>query len=122
MTTTTNTIKIKFFRDQFRKNLSIPFNASLIIILVALLLFIFCPKEKILNVKTIKLNPGWGYNITYNNHTIIKQTIIPAISQNKSFGTEKEALAVGQLVVKKLETNLPPTITKNDLILLKIKL
>ena len=121
MTMTTNN-KSEFFRDQFRKNLSVPFYLSVIIILVALLLFIFCPKEKNLNVETIKLSPGWGYVITYNDSIIIKQTIIPAISQNKSFGTEKEALAVGQLVVKKLETNLPPTITKNDLILLKIKL
>jgi hypothetical protein len=31
-------------------------------------------------------------------------------------------LAVGQLVLKKLNSNLSPTITKNDLILLKIKI
>lgn len=118
---TTNN-KSKFFREPFRKNFSFPFNVSIIILLVAVLLFIFCPKEKKLNVDTIKLNQGWGYVINYNNRMIIKQTVIPVISENKSFQTEKDALAVGQLVVKKLETNISPTITKNDLILLKIKL
>jgi len=121
MTTTTNN-KNKFFREQLRKNFSFPFNLSIIILLVAVLLLISFPKEKKFDVATIKLNQGWGYVITNNNRIIIKQTIIPVISENKSFQTEKEAMAVGQLVMKKLETNLSPTITKKDLILLKIRL
>jgi hypothetical protein len=73
-------------------------------------------------VQSIKIANGWGYSISNNRKTIIKQTIIPVISECKSFKTEKEALAVGQLVLKKLNSNLSPTITKNDLILLKIKI
>jgi hypothetical protein len=70
----------------------------------------------------MKVTNGWGYQITNNDILIIKQSIIPVISNSKSFKTEKEALAVGQLVVKKLNANNSPTITKNDLILLKIKM
>lgn len=119
MTTST---KSKFFRKQLRKNLSYLFNFCIIGILIGLLVFIFCQKEQNLKVQSIKVNSGWGYSITNNNKTIIKQTIIPAVSKSKSFQTEKEAITVGQLVVKKLKANLSPTITKNDLILLKIKL
>lgn len=73
-------------------------------------------------MQSIKTTNGWGYAITNNNKTIIKQTIIPVIGESKSFKTEQEALAVGQLVLEKLNSNNSPTITKNDLILLKIKM
>ncbi|QKJ62509.1 DUF4907 domain-containing protein [Flavobacterium sp. M31R6] len=121
MTMITNR-KSKFFRKQLRKNLSYMFNLLIITFLIGLLIFIFCQKEKKLNVQSIKINHGWGYAITNNNQIIIKQTIIPAISEHKSFQTEKEAIAVGKLVIKKLNANKSPTITKNELILLKIRL
>ncbi|MGQ7946361.1 DUF4907 domain-containing protein [Flavobacterium sp. WC2509] len=86
------------------------------------MLFVICQKEQDLKIQSIKVTDGWGYQITNNDKIIIKQTIIPVIRNSKSFKTEKEALAVGQLVVKKLNANNSPTITKNDLILLKIKM
>jgi hypothetical protein len=118
---TTNS-KSKFFRKKLRKNLSYIFNLFIITFLIGLLIFIFCQKEKNLNVQSLKVNDGWGYAITNNNQIIIKQTVIPVISEHKSFLTEEEAMAVGQLVIKKLSTNKSPTITKNELILLKIRL
>nr|WP_315250064.1 DUF4907 domain-containing protein [uncultured Flavobacterium sp.] len=97
-------------------------NLSLIIFIIGLVLFIFCRKEQDLKIQSIKTANGWGYVIKNYNKTIIKQTIIPVISEFKSFKTEKEAMAVGQLVLQKLNSNNSPTITKNDLILLKIKM
>ncbi|WP_341537928.1 DUF4907 domain-containing protein [Flavobacterium aquariorum] len=120
--TTITSGKSKFFRKKLRKNLSYIFNLVTITFLVGLMIYIFCQKEKNLNAQTIKLNHGWGYAITNNNRIIIKQTIIPVISAYRSFQTEKEAMAVGQLVIKKLNANKSPTITKNELILLKIRL
>ncbi|WP_264565551.1 DUF4907 domain-containing protein [Flavobacterium sp. N3904] len=79
-------------------------------------------KDQNLKVESIKIKSGWGYIITNDKKIIIKQNIIPVISQQKSFETEKEALQVGKLVLQKLEANSSPTITKNDLILLKIKM
>jgi hypothetical protein len=114
--------KNKFFWRPHQKNLFYVFNLCTITFLLGLLIFIFCQKKETLKVQSIKINDGWGYSISNNEKIIIKQTVIPVISEYKSFKTEKEALAVGQLVMKKLETNLPPTITKNDLILLKIKI
>ena len=92
------------------------------IFIIGSVLFIFCRKEQDLKIQSIKTGNGWGYIIKNYNKTIIKQTIIPEISEFKSFKTEKEALAVGQLVLQKLNSNNSPTITKNDLILLKIKM
>ena len=121
MITTTNN-KSKFFRKQLWKNLSYIFNLSTIAFLIGLLVFVFCQKGKDLNLQSIKVQHGWGYAITNNDRIIINQTVIPVISEYKSFQTEKEAIAVGQLVIKKLNANKSPTITKNELILLKIRL
>lgn len=109
MTTNTTT---KFFRRIIRKNLFISF----------LLLFLSCNKKEALSLQSLKTPTGWGYTIHFNDKIIIKQTIIPVISKNESFKTEEEALKVGDLVLEKLEENLPPTITKNDLILLNINI
>ena len=121
-TMTTIKSKIRFFRTQIRKNFSSIFNLYLITFLLGTIIFVFCKKEENLKVKSIKVNSGWGYTISNNDKIIIKQTIVPVVSQYKSFQTENEALSVGQLVMNKLESNLAPTITKNDLILLKIKI
>lgn len=120
-TMTTINSKIKFFRVKIRKNFSYIFNLYLITFFLGTIIFVFCKKEENLKVKSIKVNSGWGYTITNNDKIIIKQTIVPVVSQYKSFQTENEALSVGQLVMNKLESNLPPTVTKKDLILLKIK-
>ncbi|MBW4359596.1 DUF4907 domain-containing protein [Flavobacterium taihuense] len=118
---TTNT-KNEFFWKLLQKNFLSVFNLFIIIFLIGLLIFISCQKEESLKIQSIKINNGWGYSITKNEKIIIKQTVIPVIGKNKNFQTEKEALAIGQLVLKKLNANNSPTITKNDLILLKIKI
>jgi len=103
-----------------KKNVQDKIIKSLAIILFASL-FISCFKEH-LDVKSIKTKNGWGYTILQNDKILIKQTIIPVISESKSFNSEDDALKVADLVVKKLNQNISPSVTKNDLILLKIKI
>jgi hypothetical protein len=117
-----NNCNSKFFWEKPQKNFSYLLNLSLIVFIIGLVLFIFCRKEQDLKIQSLKTINGWGYVIKNNDKIIIKQSIIPVISESKSFKTEKEALAVGQLVIQKLNSNNSPTITKNDLILLKIKM
>lgn len=81
-----------------------------------------CAKKEVLKTETFKTNSGWGYSISYQEKIIIKQSIIPVINDNKSFSTEEDALKTANLVVEKLKQNLSPTVTENELILLKIKL
>ena len=111
----------KFFWKKIQKNFSYNTNLYLIIFLIGLLIFTYSGEEN-LKVQSIRVADGWGYSIANDDKIIIKQTIIPVISDSKSFKTEKDALAVGRLVLQKLSSNNSPTITKNDLILLKIKL
>lgn len=92
------------------------------LVFVFLLFFISCVKKEVLTSTTFKTNSGWGYTIAYKEKILIKQTIIPVISESKSFATESDALKVADLVKEKLKNNLSPTVTKNELILLKIKL
>jgi len=121
MTTTINR-NIKLFRKKFRRSFIHLFNLYLIIFLLGTIIFVFCKKEDNLKVESIKTPNGWGYTILKNDKIIIKQTIVPVVSQHKSFQTKKEALAVGKLVLQKLNSNLSPTITKKDLVSLKIKM
>ena len=81
-----------------------------------------CTKNETLKVESFKTTSGWGYLLSYKNKIIIKQSIIPVINDTKSFSTEKDAIKVANLVAKKLKENNSPTVTKNDLILLKIKI
>lgn len=95
---------------------------NLTILLLFLSLFAACNKQPEKTVATIKTPTGWGYTISQNNKIIIKQSIIPVIDKNISFQSEQDALKVGQLVLEKLNNDLSPTITKNDLNLLSIQL
>ncbi|MFH6995603.1 DUF4907 domain-containing protein [Flavobacterium sp. FlaQc-48] len=112
MTTIINT-KRRFFWAKIQKNL---------LFFLLVLQFTACTKSEPLKTESFKTAWGWGYTITYKNEIIIKQSIIPAINDSKSFATEKDALKVANLVVTKLKKNISPTVSKNDLILLKIKL
>lgn len=110
----------RFFWAIIQKNFVLV-NQYTILLILCLPLFISCNKTNHLKVKPLKIDSGWGYIITKDEKVIIKQTIIPVISENKSFKTEEEALKVGNLVLQKLKNNLSPTVTKKDLFLLAIK-
>ena len=115
---TTNT----FFWATIQKNFSLVNTKNKVLFLLGLFLFISCNKSENLNVQSLKTATGWGYCITNNEKIIIQQTIIPVISENKSFKTEEEALKVGNLVLQKLKDDLSPTVTKKDLFLLAVKI
>lgn len=92
------------------------------LLIFCFIILISCTRNKELNLASIKTTSGWGYVITLKEKIIIKQTVIPVISENKSFETEEEALKIGQLVLDKLSSNESPTVTKEDLSLLSIKI
>jgi hypothetical protein len=58
---------------------------------------------------------GWGYNILADEKVYIKQEFMPAVPGKQGFSSADDALRVGNLVVKKLSTDLPPAITIGDL-------
>ncbi len=104
--------KKQFFRSKIQKNL---------LFLVFALLLSACAKKSTFKIESFKTTTGWGYSIAHKDKVLIKQSIIPVINETKSFASEEDALATGKLVVEKLNKDLSPTVTKKDLILLKIK-
>ncbi|MBF4466498.1 DUF4907 domain-containing protein [Flavobacterium sp. LC2016-12] len=106
-------IKKQVFWNNIQKNL---------LFFILVLLLAACTRKESFKMATFKTKSGWGYSIANNDRILIKQSVIPVINETKSFFTEKDALKVGSLVVDKLYKGLSPTVTKNDLILLKIKL
>ncbi|MFH6990357.1 DUF4907 domain-containing protein [Flavobacterium collinsii] len=109
----TTKIKMQFFWSKIWKN---------VLLMILILQFLACAKNEIFKIEAFKTTSGWGYSIALKNKIIIKQAIIPVINDSKSFVTESDALKVANLVVIRLNQNRSPTVTKNDLILLKIKL
>ncbi len=89
--------------------------------LVLVLQLSACTKAETFETETFRTTSGWGYFITYKNKIIIKQSVIPVINESKSFSTEEDALKTVNLVAKKLHQMGSPTVTENELILLKIK-
>lgn len=65
-------------------------------------------------------NDNYGYEIYLNNKTVVKQEAIPAITGNRPFKDSLTALKVMDFVLEKLNTGNAPTISKKDLIALKI--
>jgi len=82
---------------------------------------ISCNKASGLQLQPIRTNDGWGYVISENDKTLIKQQVIPVISENKSFSSKEDALKAGALVLSRIKKNASPTLTKADLSDLKIK-
>lgn len=92
-----------------------------IIIQLIFLTFLSCGVNNNFKLESIKTENGWGYVIKKNDKIIIKQSIIPVVSNNRSFESEKDALKVGACALQKLKENKIPSITEKDLILLAIK-
>ena len=75
-----------------------------------------CRPETRFQVKTLKFGKeAYGYQIDQQGMLFIKQEFIPAIPCKKYFANEQHALAIGQLVVKKLEQNESPAIHSREL-------
>ena len=72
------------------------------------------------SLQVIQLDNGWGYEIITDNKVFILQKYIPVIPGNHLFENKNDAAKVGQLVLYKLQNNLSPTITLEDLNKLKL--
>ena len=74
------------------------------------------------SLHVIQLHDGWGYDILKHNKIYIHQTNIPAVEGKTNFPDKYSATKTGMLVLKKLQNNKLPTITKKELDSLQVKL
>jgi hypothetical protein len=70
--------------------------------------------------QAIQTSSGWGYNILVDHKIFIHQEYIPAISGNKSFVNKEDAMKVADLAIEKIKKGKLPSLTKDDIIALKI--
>lgn len=93
---------------------------------MALVFFVykkFMKQESAIEVKTFKVQNGWGYDVYKNNKIYIHQTIIPAIEGQKNFVSQEQAKVIGNLVANKLQQGKGgglPQITLEEIDSLKI--
>lgn len=96
------------------------------ILAVSVLVMFFVKNENRQNdllpvtLTAIKTNHGWGYQILVDGKIFIKQESLPAVSGEVSFKNKEQALAVGNLAVKKIVSGKMPSITIEELKLLKV--
>ncbi len=72
-------------------------------------------KNIFIHAQAVQTVYGWGYNVLADDRVYIKQEFIPTLPGKQGFKSADDALRVGNLVVKKISSNLPPTITPRDL-------
>ena len=68
-----------------------------------------------LHTEVLQVNDGYGYKILYDDKVLVKQDFIPAIQGKKSFKSEKEAMLVGNMVLRKIEKGEDPYISISEL-------
>jgi hypothetical protein len=69
-----------------------------------------------LEVKTIKTDLGWGYDVYMNGSMYVHQPHMPAVSGNKGFKSEEDAKRTAELVIYKIKNNIiPPSLTVSEL-------
>lgn len=72
--------------------------------------------EVTIEIKTFKMDNGWGYDIFKNGKAYIHQPNIPAVSGNFAFKTEEQARKTAEMVAYKIKNNIiPPSMTIEEL-------
>lgn len=67
------------------------------------------------------VNNTWGYDIFKGGKRIIHQKNIPGLSGNEGFKSQSDAEKVAKLVITKLKSGeMPPSVSKEELINLKV--
>jgi hypothetical protein len=68
-----------------------------------------------IHAEPVKTSYGWGYNIYAGKRMYIKQEFIPAIQGYHGFASAADAMSVANLVITKISSNQPPTVTIPEL-------
>ncbi len=69
----------------------------------------------------LAVNNTWGYDIFKGGKRIIHQQNIPGVSGNEGFKSASDAEKVARLVITKLKNGeMPPSVSKEELINLKV--
>ena len=94
-------------------------NTIVLSIAAVLSVFIFFipKKEKLpaITSRVISSGSGWGYEILVNDKLFIRQESIPVLNGDKGFTEPGQAQQTAQLIINKMKSGQPPTVTTFDL-------
>jgi hypothetical protein len=90
-------------------------NLKLFLAILFSTIVISCQPKDDWKADTYKTQSGWGYTISNSGKIYIKQSVIPVISENKSFKSKEDALQTASLVVEKLKAKKSPSVSKKEL-------
>lgn len=80
-------------------------------------------QSKLIAKPIYEANSGWGYDIFDGDKLMVHQPHIPAIQGNYGFENADEALLVAAKVIEKMDAGImPPSLTKEELLQLGVKL
>lgn len=81
-------------------------------------------KQSVASYKIIEAPENtWCYDIFIDNRMIIHQPSVPGLPGNRGFDRQEDAAKVAQLVLHKIQHNqMPPTVSRNEMDSLKVKL
>lgn len=90
---------------------------ALIVISIVVGFFIFRDFETNSNyqLKVLHTDKGWAYEISKRGKPYIYQDIIPGLAGNNYFADSLMAYKMGRYVTDKLEQNMTPTVSYNEL-------
>lgn len=66
-------------------------------------------------ISAMRSGSGWGYRIFVDGKVFINQPYLPVLPGKQSFKNKEQALAVGNLAVKKIVSGKTPVITEEEL-------
>ncbi len=70
----------------------------------------------LVEVRAFEVPPnGWGYDILRDGRPFYHQNIIPGISGNRAFQSKEDALAVGNVIYRRIVAGQAPTITEKEM-------
>lgn len=67
------------------------------------------------DMRAVKMNDGWGYEVLVDKKVFIHQDCIPAIPSFRKFSSQEQALAIGSRVVEKLKKGHKPSISLQEI-------
>jgi hypothetical protein len=85
--------------------------------IAAIIPFIYWNKNKQQHIesKIFRVANGWGYDILVNGKLLIHQESVPAVTGNDPFKTPLAARQIADLVVKKMEKDVSPAISTEEI-------
>jgi hypothetical protein len=91
------------------------FTGLALLLILAVIGIVFNNREHHYTVDVINSGKGWGYDILFDNKLIIHQPYMPVVDGQVAFVNKCSARKTGSLVVKKLQNNQSPGITRDEL-------